>query len=708
MRDDGLDEIVDEFIAETSEILSVVEEILVKSESEGVTDENIAAVFRGVHTVKGTAAFLEFGHMSSVAHDAEHILSRVRDKSILLSKGRVDLLLEAVDALRAMLAEVESNGRDGTIEYTDLIVRLGKAGEDSFDAVEALKGHVEEKRTEDLSETSASELSLVGEEVESAQAALGAVVSVEMPDEAPPAQSVVAPASASATVKGETEQVSIRVDTGVLDRLIDLVGELVLARNQLVASGSELGTAGQRLNHVVSELQEGIMRTRMQPVATLLTKAPRIARDAANQLQKRVRVVVDAGDTELDRGVLEAVRDPLTHLLRNAVDHGIERPAERVEHGKDPEGVVDVRAWHEGGHVVVEVRDDGRGVDVERVRAKAVERGLIDPAKASLLSMQETHNLLLLPGFSTAEKVTSVSGRGVGMDVVKSNVERIGGSIEVHSTLGEGTAWRLRIPLTLAILPVLIVRVGEYMLAIPSSALREALRAEQQDVERLGERLVLRLRGELLPLVYVSDALDESAAQDTDALRVIVVSDGQVRVGLIVSEIGDPAEIVVKPLGTLLGGVSTVAGATVMGDGRIAYILDVAHIANQAGLGASSTAQTPREDAGLLLESGADVIVGRRADERIAFDVSEVERLERFESSMFEYSAGRCVVQYRGVLLEIDGRSQSGYVVVCRDSRGVLYGVGVDEVEDVADVVVDANGTVVVAGRVAQRYERWS
>jgi two-component system chemotaxis sensor kinase CheA len=707
MRDDGLDEIIDEFIAETSEILTTVEEILVKSESEGVTDENIAAVFRGVHTVKGTAAFLEFGHMSSVAHDAEHILSRVRDKSISLSKGRVDLLLEAVDALRAMLAEVESTGRDGEIEYSELIVRLGKAGEDSIDAEDTVQA-AEQPLLESSVEV-AVELSVATEaaDAEAEEASLQPAAAVAPVVSNQGAEQPATVVQASTSQKVEAEQVSIRVDTTVLDRLIDLVGELVLARNQLVASGTELGTAGQRLNHVVSELQEGIMRTRMQPVATLLTKAPRIARDAANQLQKRVRVVVDAGDTELDRGVLEAVRDPLTHLLRNAVDHGIERPSERVEQGKDPEGTVDVKAWHEGGHVVVEVRDDGRGVDVEKVKAKAIERGLIDAARAAAMHEQEAHHLLLLPGFSTAEKVTSVSGRGVGMDVVKSNVERIGGSIEVTSALGTGTAWRLRIPLTLAILPVLVVRVGEYMLAIPSSALREALRVEQENVERLGERLVLRLRGELLPLVRVADALDEYAEQDDDALRVIVVSDGQVRVGLIVSEIGDPAEIVVKPLGTLLGGVNAVAGATVMGDGRIAYILDVANIANRAGLDASHSTHTHRDEVGLLIESGADVIVGRRGDERIAFNVSEVERLERFEEAMFEYSGGRCVVQYRGALLSIDGYSQSGYVVVCRDARDGLYGVGVDEVEDVADVAVDENGTVVVNGQVARRYERW-
>jgi two-component system chemotaxis sensor kinase CheA len=319
---------------------------------------------------------------------------------------------------------------------------------------------------------------------------------------------------------------------------------------------------------------------------------------------------------------------------------------------------------------------------------------------------QEAHHLLLLPGFSTAEKVTSVSGRGVGMDVVKSNVERIGGSIEVESTLGVGTAWRLRIPLTLAILPVLVVRVGEYMLAIPSSALREALRVERESVEQLGERLVLRLRGELLPLVHVADALGEEAAQDSDALRVIVVSDGQVRVGLIVSEIGDPAEIVVKPLGTLLSGVRTVAGATVMGDGRIAYILDVAHIASETGLDAARSTHAA-EELGTLLETGADVIVGRRGEERIAFNVNEVERLERFDASMFERTNGRYVVQYRGALLPIDGHSQSGYVVVCRATTGVLYGVGVDEVEDVADIAVEDDGTVVVAGRVARRFERW-
>jgi two-component system chemotaxis sensor kinase CheA len=667
--DDGMDEIVDEFLAECNEILNTSDEILVQAESTGLSDDGVSSLFRGIHTIKGTAAFLDFGRISSVAHEAEHLLSKVRDNNIAINKARIDLLLESLDALRSMLAEVESTGRDGEAEYTDLTGRLAAASELGYG---------------DLVEDEVATLETAGRVFDGTTSETDVSENNRTPEK-----------------KAESEQASIRVDTGVLDRLIDLVGELVLARNQLVASGVDAGTAGQRLDHVVTELQEGIMKTRMQPVSSLLTKAPRIARDAANVLQKRVRVAVDAGDTELDRGVLEAVRDPLTHLLRNAVDHGVERPAERLAAGKPPEGVIDIKAWYENGFVVVEVRDDGRGIDPERVKTKALERGLLDSVKVSELTPSEVYKLLLLPGFSTADTVTAVSGRGVGMDVVRSNIERIGGTIEVESELGVGTSWILRIPLTLAILPALIVRVGSYVIAIPSSSLREALRVDASSLECVGAREVLRLRGDMLPIIRLRDVFGEKREENAESLRIILVTGGLERVGLVVDEIGDPSEVVVKPLGSLLSGLKAVTGAAIMGDGRVAYILDMSVVSSDTSESRVVTLeQTSQENESRLPE----VLVGVIGDRRVAFEMSNVERLERFEKAAFEDTGSRRVVQYRGGLLEIEGETDSGYVVVCREANGDLYGVSVDSVEDVSEVQIADRETYVVGGAVAGRF----
>jgi two-component system chemotaxis sensor kinase CheA len=351
--------------------------------------------------------------------------------------------------------------------------------------------------------------------------------------------------------------------------------------------------------------------------------------------------------------------------------------------------------------VVVEVRDDGRGIDPERVKTKALERGLLDSVKVSELTPSEVYKLLLLPGFSTADTVTAVSGRGVGMDVVRSNIERIGGTIEVESELGVGTSWILRIPLTLAILPALIVRVGSYVIAIPSSSLREALRVDASSLECVGAREVLRLRGDMLPIIRLRDVFGEKREENAESLRIILVTGGLERVGLVVDEIGDPSEVVVKPLGSLLSGLKAVTGAAIMGDGRVAYILDMSVVSSDTSESRVVTLeQTSQENESRLPE----VLVGVIGDRRVAFEMSNVERLERFEKAAFEDTGSRRVVQYRGGLLEIEGETDSGYVVVCREANGDLYGVSVDSVEDVSEVQIADRETYVVGGAVAGRF----
>lgn len=386
---------------------------------------------------------------------------------------------------------------------------------------------------------------------------------------------------------------SIRVDVGLLDKLMNLVGELVLARNQITQFGSSqedpafLGTV-QRLNLLTGELQAGVMKTRMQPVGSVWGKFPRLVRDLAVACGKQVRIDMEGQETELDRTIIEAVRDPLTHMVRNAVDHGIEPPAERAAWGKPAEGRLFLHALHEGGKVVIELTDDGGGIDPRRVRDKALLSGLVTPEQAARLGDRELLDLIFLPGFSTTDRVTQFSGRGVGMDVVRTNIEKIGGTVDVDSTLGRGTTIRMKIPLTLAIIPALVVSTGGDRYAIPQVSLLELVRLEGEQVRKGVEQFhgipVYRLRGNLLPLVYLDRELGVEPIRAGDEINIVVLQADDRPFGLVVDAIRDTEEIVVKPLQKALKGIGVFSGATIMGDGNVALILDVLGLAQRAGV----------------------------------------------------------------------------------------------------------------------------
>jgi two-component system chemotaxis sensor kinase CheA len=454
---------------------------------------------------------------------------------------------------------------------------------------------------------------------------------------------------------------AIRVDVDLLDGLLNLVGELVLARNQLVRGVMELGDtalvrSAQRLGMITSELQEGIMKTRMQPIDHIWSKLPRVVRDLSTSLGKQVQLVMQGKETELDRSLLEAVKDPLTHLVRNAVDHGIQEPDVRVAAGKPPEGTLTLRAYHEGGHVAVEVADDGAGMDVNRIAQKAVENGLLRADQIATMDKRDIMAMVFQPGFSTAATVTNVSGRGVGMDVVKTNIERIGGTVSVDSTLGEGTVWRLNIPLTLAIIQALTVDCGDQRYVIPQVAVLELVFIDGQStkIEYASGAPVYRLRGKLLPLVRLDRALGLEVGGDQGVYIMVLQADGR-RFGLVVDRVLNTEEVVVKALNSRFKDIGMYAGATILGDGKVGLILDISSLARRSHLAVDSERRnvvgSSRGSTGAGI--GERLLVTAVGERRVAIPLDTVTRLEEFPRDRIEHAGSREVVQYRGQILPL-------------------------------------------------------
>ncbi|HTX01703.1 MAG TPA: chemotaxis protein CheA [Acidimicrobiales bacterium] len=556
----------------------------------------------------------------------------------------------------------------------------------------------------------------------------------------PAAPKALSPAATDAgEVRGAVAEQSVRVDVTVLDRLVNLVGELVLARNQIVqrargTQDADLVATAQRLDLITSELQDGVMKTRMQPISTIWSRFPRVVRDLAMTCDKNVRLDMEGTETELDRTILEAIRDPMLHLVRNSVDHGIESPADRTAAGKAPEGRILLRAYHEGGYVNIEISDDGRGIDVERVRAKAIS-GEQDPerlAQLRAMSEREVINLVFSPGLSTAVKVTSVSGRGVGLDVVKTHVERIGGTIEVTTASGTGTTFKVRLPLTLAIVPALVVGCGSQRYCIPQGCVVELVRLKGSkagsSVEQVAGANVYRLRGQLLPLVDLGTVLGRGGSSIGDGpVTVVVLQVDTRRFGLVVTNVVETQEIVVKPLDKALATVRVFSGATIMGDGGVALILEIAAVAARAGIFAgeeAATEATLAEDSATRTERHRLLVLGAGSGHRVAVSLDEVSRLERISSSVVEHSQRGEVVQYRGQTLSLlslsdvfGGGYGAGYgeearsdlPVVVTQIAGRPVGLVASEIVDIVDEDIEVEraaghggvvGTAIVAGQV--------
>jgi len=680
-------EIIAEFLVESHENLDQLDRDLVALEQEPGSREVLSGIFRTIHTIKGTSGFLALGRLERLTHVGETLLSRLRDGRLEMTPEITSALLTMVDTVRALL---------------DVIERTQKDDDPAVD-VDPVVAVIEALLAEPVPEVVAT--------VEEPPAAPSPLTEDE--DALPPEAPAVAGGWDGVERRGLVDS-SVRVDVDLLDNLVQLVGELVLTRNQILQRSEshedvELVRASQRLDLVASELQESVMRTRMQPIGQVWSKMPRVVRDLAHQLGREVELTMEGHDTELDRSLLEAVKDPLTHLVRNAMDHGIERPEDREAAGKPRKGILLLRAFHESGQVVVEITDDGAGMDPVRIAEVAVERGAVTREQVGRMDTREIYSLIFRPGFSTASSVSNISGRGVGMDVVRTNIERIGGTVDVHSEPGRGTTCRVRIPLTLAIIPALVVAEGGERYAIPQANLVELVRIEGdelgRDVENLAGAPVLRLRGDLLPLVHLAEALGGTAA-GSDAVTVVVLQSDDLRFGLCVSEVHDTQEIVVKPIGRQLKNLGMYAGATIMGDGRVALILDVAGLAKAQGVDATDVAAADvRNDSSgdatalLVLEVGG----GRRA----ALPLADVARLEEFPTSRVERSGDVEVVQYRGGLLPLvrlaariglaDSSQHAADVAV------VVHEVGDRSVGIVIDRVLDVVETEVVRSSVGRR-----
>ncbi len=654
---DGMEEIVKEFLAESAEGLDRLERDLVEMEHDPASPRRLAEVFRAVHTIKGNSGMLGYSKLEWLAHASESVLTQLREGKLALNSARTSGLLSMVDALRQLLGVIEHTGSEGDEDYSAVVRTL-----------------------EDLASVPSSPRVAV-------TSGLGRDIAAE-------------------NRPGETgvSRSSVRVDVGLIDRMMDLAGELVLARNQTLrflssqTDGMVL-SAAQRLKRITTEIQEAVIKARLQPMASVCNKFPRLARDLALPFGKQVIVEMEGSETELDRGVVEAIRDPLIHILRNSIDHGIETTERRTRAGKTAAGHLLFRAFQREGGVHVEISDDGAGINLERVRQRAVERGLITTEQAAGMGEQQLANLVFAPGFSTAEQVTNVSGRGVGLDVVKTSIEKIGGTVDLRTVTGQGTTVQIKIPLTLAIIPALIIGAVGQSFAIPQANLVEVVHLQAASGERAIEQIcrapVYRLRDRLLPLCFLDRVLHlEAKFSGRSYIAVLQVGTGQF--GLVVDAVGDTEEIVLKPLGPKLRTIACFAGAAILGHGQVVLILDVAGLAQMADVGADISLRPQNQDietTGSVDRAAQNWLVFlSTAGSRFALPLSAVTRLEEIPAVRIERSAGREVVQCRGEILpllrvsrlfrEPEQDRELLQIAVLRES-GLTAGLVLDQIEDI-------------------------
>jgi two-component system chemotaxis sensor kinase CheA len=701
---DRMDEFSKEFIAEAKEGMDMFDQDLLVLEKGTANPEIISGIFRVVHSIKGGCGFMGFEKLESLAHAGENLLSHMRDGTLLPAKEVITCLFRLSDAIRAIIQSIETGKSEGSAELEPLIRELSSFQPD-----------------------------WVG------QARPGVSAETVSPPEAIPV-----PEGGAGQKDPTASEQTIRVDVSLLDKLMNLVGELVLVRNQVLrhahlSGDTQLTVPSQHLNLITTELQEGVMKTRMQPIKNVWSKFPRIVRELSNSCGKMVQVEMVGEDTELDKTILEAIKDPLIHVLRNSIDHGIEGPGLRESLGKPREGRILLKAFHLGGQVIIEISDDGAGIDCGRVAIKAMEKGLIKPEKLANMQDWELAQLIFLPGFSTAEKITTVSGRGVGMDVVKTHIEKIGGTLDLLNRPGLGLTLRIKIPLTLAIIPALIVETSDQRFAIPQINVLEVVRLKAADrdrgVEWFQETPVYRLRDKLLPLARLdgfsrrTDPEGEVAAPLSQDNFIVVLQAENHHFGILVHSVQDTQEIVVKPLSKHLKS-SLFSGASIMGDGKVALIMDVPGLAHNARLTRAMEAGGT-SDPGAAEQSGPKeslLIVECDSHGMMAIPVASVSRLQEISSGSIEQLANMDVFQSRGQilpLLRLDGLLRAGrrdiavpstrgksamkVVVFCEGTRSA--GFVVDRILDIVDVVADVHlpasgpgfkGSMIIKGKATE------
>lgn len=656
-----MEDIIQEFVAETSESLDQLDADLVELEKNPKDSELIANIFRVLHTIKGTSGFLGLDRLGKVAHKGEDVLGLLRDEVLEVTPEYITLILASLDTIKEIIEEIEKTGSEPEGDDSELITKL--------EAV--YNGQTQGEGAEKSQEEKPAEIAI--DELPDFDSL---VVPEDEPEENPKEEVKTPPceaenkekATANKTKKPETAQ-TLRVNVGVLENLMTMVSELVLTRNQLMQIARQSGHEGdifaaplQNLNSVVSELQDGVMKTRMQPIGNAWQKLPRIIRDVSSDLGKKIDLKMFGQDTELDRQVLEMIKDPLTHMVRNSADHGIETPDVRLACGKPEVGVVELKAYHQGGHIIVEISDDGKGLPMDKIKEKILSQGLVTPEQLNEMSDQKIQQYIFHAGLSTAEKITAVSGRGVGMDVVRTNIEKIGGSIELTSEEGKGSTFMIKIPLTLAIVSALIVGANESRFAIPQLSVSELVLVDPDEaanpIEEINGAKVLRLRDQLLPLVSLSDLLEIKTTNEAETEQrqhyVVVTSVGNTTFGIVVDEVYDLEEIVIKPLSSTLKEISVFSGNTILGDGCVIMILDPAGILKSIETAQISGTSKNDEEEELAEREKTLLLLFRAGDETLkAVPIENIARLEEVYMSDITKASGIEVVQHLGHLLPI-------------------------------------------------------
>ncbi len=750
-----MDDLLREFLTETSESLDTVDNQLVKFEQDPSDAKILDNIFRLVHTIKGTCGFLGLPRLEALAHAGETLMGKFRD-GMPVTAGAVTLILSSIDRIKEILAGLEAteNEPEGTDE--DLIEKLHEMAEGGAHAAaaEVAAAAVEvaavpvvvappvqpaapqgtlvdqvlerplrpgEVSLDDL-ERAFRETAI---EVAPAPQAVAPAAKPAAPApkrEAAPAAAAEPPAAASkekkpsvrkaaAAADGDVQEAdkvanqSIRVNVDTLEHLMTMVSELVLTRNQLLEisrrnEDTEFKVPLQRLSNVTAELQEGVMKTRMQPIGNAWQKLPRIVRDLSGELGKQIELEMHGADTELDRQVLDLIKDPLTHMVRNSADHGLETPAERAAAGKGEQGTIRLSAYHEGGHIIICIADNGRGLNTERIKAKAVQNGLVSEAELEKMTEAQIHKFIFAPGFSTAAAITSVSGRGVGMDVVRTNIDQIGGTIDVKSVAGEGSSVTIKIPLTLAIVSALIVEAAGDRFAIPQLSVVELVRARansEHRIERIKDTAVLRLRNKLLPLMHLKKLLkiDDGTSSDPENGFIVVTQVGSQTFGIVVDGVFHTEEIVVKPMSTKLRHIDMFSGNTILGDGAVIMIIDPNGIAKALGASGSTAQGMADENAASHANSGeqlTSLLVFRAGNAQPkAVPLGLVTRLEEISTDKIELSNGRYMVQYREQLMplvqmhgvNVQTAGSQPILVFADDGRSM--GLVVDEIIDIVE-----------------------
>jgi len=816
-----MDDLLNEFLTESSESLAVLDVELVKFEQDPQDTAILQNIFRLVHTIKGTCGFLGLPRLEAVAHAGENVLGKFREGTLEVTPSAVTLILGCIDTIRSLLGELEETGSEPDGSDQELIDQLNAlasgevaapadapAADEPAVSEAGESGAQEPAATEDAPANTppvaeggfpiAQELldEVAGTTGQGKKTGTDAEITAEGTDEQGPAATGEAPAGTPPVAEGrfpiaqelldevaestgpgkqsgadadaapppkaapktgpETPPAaaapqkpsaaakekrppkessvaaqSIRVNVEVLEDLMTLVSEMVLTRNQLMQmvrgqDDSEFTAPLQRLSLITTDLQEGVMKTRMQPIGNAWAKLPRIVRDLSVEAGKKIEVQMVGAETELDRQVLELIKDPLTHMVRNSADHGLETPEERQQAGKPETGTIRLNAYHEGGHIIIQIADDGRGLDTEKIKAKILDNGLVTEAELEGMGDVEIQQFVFKAGFSTAQKVTSVSGRGVGMDVVRTNVEKIGGTVELKSVAGRGTTFTIKIPLTLAIVSALVVECGGQRFAIPQISVLELVRASahsEHAIEMINDAPLLRLRDRLLPLVSLFNLFDmgERKVGLDDEVFIVVAQVGTYTFGIMVDKVFDTEEIVVKPVAPILRDIPFYSGNTILGDGSVIMILDPNGIAAATGQGsvsaadAAETAEAADAAAAQGQEKSTVLIFRAGGDELKAVPLALVARLEEIDMKTTERSNGQFVVQYRGHLMPLipfnpehewktEGRQPVLVFTEGNRSMGLVVDDIVDIVEDTLNIELSAQesglvGSAVIDGK---------